>query len=286
MNKIYQKMYPANKNCSKSVLGGFMDNVTLRSFYSASHPYSSVSGGLFSPFVIPEDCNRESQPYKTTKWPGCRVKIPRHDGNRKDIILKSSNFVNCLVNNPRGNRKNVIQRNRNSGSHPYFAKHAGFTLIELLVAVLLIGILAAVALPQYQVAVLKSRYTQAMLSATALRRAQDVYFMANGTYAIDMTKLDVQLSGCEIEGNGHFCTADNYMCYVYDGSQDAGGSPRGTAYCQLKPGSNLIYSASPYYKWPVCMAGVDSKIENQVCLSMGGEHFGNGSNGYHAYYLK
>ena len=60
---------------------------------------------------------------------------------------------------------------------------SGFTLIELLVVVLIIGILSSVALPQYQKAVEKSRATEVMMYVDAYIKAQQLYHMANGTFA-------------------------------------------------------------------------------------------------------
>ena len=67
----------------------------------------------------------------------------------------------------------------------------GFTLIELLVVVLIIGILSAVALPQYTKAVWKSRAAQLQVMVKSLADAQKVFILANGTYANNFSSLDI-----------------------------------------------------------------------------------------------
>ena len=71
----------------------------------------------------------------------------------------------------------------------------GFTLIELLVVVLIIGILAAVAVPQYQLAAEKSRASQGIVLAKSLAEAQKVFFMANGYYTSNLDDLDISVPG-------------------------------------------------------------------------------------------
>lgn len=69
----------------------------------------------------------------------------------------------------------------------------GFTLIELLVVVLIIGILASVALPQYKKAVEKSRNTQLKTILSSVNQAQQIYRLANGTFTTDFENLSLDL---------------------------------------------------------------------------------------------
>ena len=69
----------------------------------------------------------------------------------------------------------------------------GFTLIELLVVVLIIAILAAIAVPQYQKAVTKSRMAQMRAMMEEVVRAGDLYYLRNGKYPTSFDDLEIDL---------------------------------------------------------------------------------------------
>ena len=93
---------------------------------------------------------------------------------------------------------------------------AGFTLIELLVVVLIIGILSAIALPQYQKAVEKARLATWMPFVQFIYNAEEAYYLANGTYTDDLEALGVYppQSGCTYKTNDQY--GKYYDCPGYN----------------------------------------------------------------------
>ena len=68
------------------------------------------------------------------------------------------------------------------GSRPHFKDQDGFTLIELLVVILIIGILAAIALPAFLSQRQKGMDSQAKVMLTTARTAFATYYTDEGTY--------------------------------------------------------------------------------------------------------
>lgn len=81
-----------------------------------------------------------------------------------------------------------------------------FTLIEILVVVLIIGILAAIALPQYQRAVLKARVVEVEINLRAMYQSIERYYLENGRYPIQgysvafnsLSDLDIVAPACKM----------------------------------------------------------------------------------------
>ena len=141
----------------------------------------------------------------------------------------------------------------------------GFTLIELLVVVLIIGILAAVALPQYQKAVRKARIAEAKVILKSLTDAQDVYILVNPNSNPSFDDLDVEIP--EETNNWEFETDE---CAGESGGNGLYGCIN-LAHPKWEDGYHLEY-ASPNYSSGLGPASGHFLChgDETICKSLGG----------------
>lgn len=122
----------------------------------------------------------------------------------------------------------------------------GFTLIELLVVVLIIGILSAVALPQYTKAVEKSRATEAITLLGNLANAEEIYKMSTGSYTGDLSALDIQLPGVTSTATNTISTK-NFKITITNPSTATGTSNSFVAVAERANNGNVISSGDNQY---------------------------------------
>ncbi len=70
----------------------------------------------------------------------------------------------------------------------------GFTLVELMIVVIIVGILAAVAIPMYQGATERAKASEAVAALGTIRGAMRVYFAEHGTYVITGVAIGDQVT--------------------------------------------------------------------------------------------
>jgi len=155
-----------------------------------------------------------------------------------------------------------------------------FTLIELLVVVLIIGILSAIALPQYAKAVEKARLAEAMTNIKAIETAVKETLLSEGSFPAGMKFKDV-MSTVELTGGSWNDAGTTYTTrnFKYNGSVSSsiGGSDADELFVEIHrdTGDNDLYRLDiGFYHNRTskgCYNDGDTAVGTTVCANLAGQ---------------
>jgi type IV pilus assembly protein PilA len=118
----------------------------------------------------------------------------------------------------------------------------GFTLIELLVVIIIVGVLAAIALPSFLNQIGKARGSEAKANLGVINRGQQAYRLERNTFSTNLGGLDARVTG-------KFYSYSVGASDAATASALAGTSANGN---ELKPASSLVNQTGDVFTQIIC----------------------------------
>lgn len=143
---------------------------------------------------------------------------------------------------------------------------SGFTLLELLIVVVIIGILAAIALPQYRKVVEKARMSEAIIMVEKIADAQERYYLINNDYTRDINDLDIDIIGEDTTYSSSIPAIKGK--FFKFASSNAIGTQNHISIVQRNKGTYILAINKNKQKWCLLYTGVNEK-EEELCREWG-----------------